>query len=70
VLADIAVSEVGLVAKNGKLEDVLAPGSRKLYWKGAVTVAVEKLRWRERWRCRGGGQRLRQLGVLERMSWR
>jgi len=30
VLADIAVSEVGLVAKNGKLEDVLAPGSRKL----------------------------------------
>jgi hypothetical protein len=34
VLADIGVDEVGLVSQNGKLEDVLAPGMRKLYWKG------------------------------------
>ena len=28
VLADIGVDQVGLVMKNGKLEDLLAPGSR------------------------------------------
>jgi hypothetical protein len=37
VLADIGVEEVGLVSKSGKLEDVLAPGMRKLYWKGLVS---------------------------------
>ncbi|HRP73441.1 MAG TPA: slipin family protein, partial [Luteimonas sp.] len=31
VLADIGTEELGLVSKNGKLEDVLAPGLRKLY---------------------------------------
>jgi len=51
VLADIGTGEVGLVAKNGKLEDVLAPGSRKLYWKGVVAVSVEQLPARA-WRCR------------------
>ena len=34
VLADVGVMEVGLVSKNGKLDEVLAPGTRKLYWKG------------------------------------
>ena len=40
VLANLGMDEVGLVLKNGKLEDVLAPGSRKLYWKGLVDVEV------------------------------
>ena len=69
VLADIAVSEVGLVAKNGKLEDVLAPGSRKLYWKGAVEVAVERVPLGEGLEVPAAVvKRLRQLGVLERVA--
>ena len=43
VLADLAVSEVGFVSKNGKLEDVLAPGVRKLYWKGPVRVTIDPI---------------------------
>jgi len=35
--------EVGLVYKNGKLNGVLAPGTRQLYWKGPVDVTVEVL---------------------------
>ena len=35
--------EVGMVYKNGKLNGVLAPGSRQLYWKGIVDVKVEVL---------------------------
>ena len=35
--------EVGLVYKNGKLNNVLAPGTRQLYWKGIVDVKVEVL---------------------------
>src|SRR6266481_525447 len=40
-LADIGIEEVGLVSKSGKLEDVLAPGMRKLYWKGLVSVTID-----------------------------
>jgi len=43
VLADIGTNEVGLVAHNGKLVDVLAPGSRKLYWRGPLKVEVERV---------------------------
>src|SRR3546814_1388509 len=42
VLADIGMDEVGLVSKNGKLEDVLPPGLRKLYWRGLVQVRSEE----------------------------
>lgn len=69
VLADIGTGEVGLVAKNGKLEDVLAPGSRKLYWKGAVAVSVEQLPLGESLEVPAAvAKRLRQLGVLERVA--
>lgn len=69
VLADIAVSEVGLVSKNGKLEDVLAPGSRELYWKGAVEVVVERVSLGEGLEVPAAVvKRLRQLGVLERVA--
>ena len=69
VLADIGAEAVGLVLKNGKLEDVLPPGTRKLYWRGPVNVEVRALPLQ-------AGQevpadvmrRLRQLGVLSRLA--
>jgi regulator of protease activity HflC (stomatin/prohibitin superfamily) len=66
VLADIGVDEVGLVSKNGKLEDVLAPGMRKLYWKGLVSVTIDKVPLGDSLQVpEGVSKRLRQLGVLE-----
>ncbi len=38
---ELGEQEVGLVYKNGKLSDILAPGSRQLYFKGVVGVRVE-----------------------------
>lgn len=35
--------QVGLVYKNAKLSSVLAPGTRKFYWKGPIDVRVETL---------------------------
>jgi len=35
--------EVGLVYKNGKLNDVLAPVTRQLYWNGLIDVEVKVL---------------------------
>lgn len=68
-LADVAVSEVGLVSKNGKLEDVLAPGARKLYWKGPVSVSIEKLSLAEGLEVpEAAAKRLRQIGVLDRVA--
>jgi regulator of protease activity HflC (stomatin/prohibitin superfamily) len=69
VLADIGTREVGLVYRHGKLEDVLAPGTRKLYWRGVVEVTVERV-------ALGAGleldadvaKRLRQLGLLEKVA--
>ncbi len=37
---DIADSQVGLVYQDQKLVDVLAPGSFRMYWKGAVDTEV------------------------------
>ena len=66
VLADIGVDEVGLVSKNGKLEDVLAPGMRKLYWKGPVIVTIEKVPLGDSLQVPESiAKRLRQLGVLD-----
>jgi regulator of protease activity HflC (stomatin/prohibitin superfamily) len=66
VLADIGVDEVGLVSKNGKLEDVLAPGLRKLYWKGLVSVTIDKVPLGDSLQLpEAVSKRLRQLVVLE-----
>jgi len=66
VLADIGVEEVGLVSKSGKLEDVLAPGMRKLYWKGLVSVTIDKVSLGESLQVPDAvSKRLQQLGVLE-----
>ena len=42
MLADIGEGEVGIVLKNGKLEQVLAPGSRKLFWNALATIELRK----------------------------
>ncbi len=69
VLANLAMDEVGLVMKNGKLEDVLAPGTRKLYWKGLVEVEVRTVSLAQGLEVEAGVvRRLRQLGVLERLA--
>jgi SPFH domain / Band 7 family len=69
VLANLGMNEVGLVLKNGKLEDVLAPGSRKLYWKGLVPVEVQAVSLANGLEVEAGAvKRLRQLGVLERLT--
>ena len=69
VLADIGANEVGLVSKNGKLEDVLAPGSRKLYWRGLVKVEVQRVSLAEDLEVDATvTRRLRQLGVLSKVA--
>lgn len=42
-LVELGEYEVGLVYKNGKLNGVLKPGTRQLYWQGPVEVKVEVL---------------------------
>jgi regulator of protease activity HflC (stomatin/prohibitin superfamily) len=69
VLADIGINEVGLVSKHGKLEDVLAPGTRKLYWRGLVPVAVERVAMAADLQVEAGvAKRLRQLGLLVKVA--
>ncbi|HRQ66018.1 MAG TPA: slipin family protein [Xanthomonadaceae bacterium] len=69
VLADLDMQSVGLVLKNGKLEDVLAPGSRRLYWKGLVEVEVRPQSLSDGLEVpQAVVKRLRQLGTLERVA--
>lgn len=42
-IVEIGDAEVGLVYKDDKLSNVLAPGERKVYWRGLTEVTVEKL---------------------------
>jgi regulator of protease activity HflC (stomatin/prohibitin superfamily) len=41
VRVELAEHQVGLRCENGVLVEVLAPGTRRLYWKGLVDVQVE-----------------------------
>ncbi|MBF6023907.1 slipin family protein [Lysobacter niastensis] len=69
VLANLGTNEAGLLMRNGKLEDVLAPGSRKLYWKGVVAVEVQAVSLAQGLEIEAGVvKRLRQLGMLERLA--
>jgi len=69
VLADIGTSEVGLLSKFGKLEDVLAPGTRKLYWRGLVPVGVQRVAMTADLQIEAGVvRRLRQLGMLVKVA--
>ena len=42
-IVELGEYEVGLVYKNGKLNGVLAPSSRQLYWNGPIDIKVEVL---------------------------
>ncbi|MBD8527763.1 slipin family protein [Pseudomarimonas arenosa] len=69
LLADISTGSLGLVYKNGKLEDVLAPGARRLYWRGLVEVRVDTLMLQPGLAVEAAmAQRLKQLGVLDRLA--
>lgn len=69
VLADIGMDEVGLVLKNGRIEEVLPPGERRLYWRGPVSVEVRTLSLDETLEVPAAvAARLRQLSSLERVA--
>lgn len=69
VLANLGTDQVGLVLKNGKLEEVLPPGTRKLYWKGVIAVEVQAVSLADGLELEATVvRRLRQLGVLERLT--
>lgn len=68
-LADLGMTDVGLVLKNGKIEDVLAPGTRKLYWTGLVPVEVRAISVADSLEVPADvARRLRQLGVLDKVA--
>ena len=68
LVADIGQDEVGLVSKNGKLEDVLFPASRRLYWKGLVKVDVRAVSLASLEVEAAVARRLRQMGVLSKVA--
>jgi regulator of protease activity HflC (stomatin/prohibitin superfamily) len=69
ILADIKVDEVGLLMVNGKLEEVLSPGSRALYWKGSREIVVETLALADDLEVPTAvARRLRQIGGLNRVA--
>ena len=69
VLADIGVDEAGMLMYNGKLIDVLAPGTRKLYWRRANGIAVERVALGEGLEVPVAiAKRLRQLGSLAKVA--
>jgi regulator of protease activity HflC (stomatin/prohibitin superfamily) len=42
-VVEIGPNEVGLRYENGVIAEILAPDTRRLYWKGFVDVSVEKI---------------------------
>jgi regulator of protease activity HflC (stomatin/prohibitin superfamily) len=42
-IVEIGPNEVGLRYENGVIAEILAPDTRRLYWKGFVDVSVEKV---------------------------
>ncbi len=69
VLADIGTVQVGLLIRNGKLEDVLPPGTRTLYWRGPAAIEVQTLPLGDGLQVPTDVQRrLRQLGTLSRVA--
>jgi regulator of protease activity HflC (stomatin/prohibitin superfamily) len=41
-IVELGDREVGVVYKNGRVQGLVAPGKRQLYWRGPVDVRVEK----------------------------
>src|SRR5258705_6123337 len=42
-VVEVGPHEVGLRYENGVIAEILAPDTRRLYWKGFVDVSVEKI---------------------------
>jgi len=69
VLADIGAAQVGLLLRNGRIDDVLPPGSRHLYWRGSVDTGVRMMALGDEPRVPANvQQRLGQLGILPRVA--
>ena len=47
---DVGSDEVGLRYEDGQLVEILAPGTRRLYWKGQTEQRLERLDFSERYR--------------------
>lgn len=47
---DVGSDEVGLRYEDGQLVEILAPGTRRLYWKGQIEQRLERLDFSERYR--------------------
>ncbi|MBN5149988.1 slipin family protein [Stenotrophomonas maltophilia] len=68
-LANVGATEVGLVLRNGRIDEVLPPGSRRLYWRGSVDTQVRVMALGDEPRIPVDvQQRLGQLGVLPRVA--
>lgn len=69
VLADIGNDEVGLMLRNGRIADVLAPGTRRLYWKGLAEIEVRAIALSDGLEVeREVANGLRQLSYLDRVA--
>lgn len=69
VLADIGEDEVGIVLRDGKLEQVLAPGSRKLFWTALARIELRRIALDGSLEVEAAvARRLRQLGALSRLA--
>ena len=69
VLANVSATEVGLLLRNGRIDEVLPPGSRRLYWRGSVDTQVRVMALGDEPRIPADvQQRLGQLGVLPRVA--
>lgn len=66
ILADIGNDEVGLMLRNDRIADVLAPGTRRLYWKGLARIEIRAIALSEGLEIeRDVANRLRQLNYLD-----
>jgi regulator of protease activity HflC (stomatin/prohibitin superfamily) len=69
LLADIGAQEIGLLSRNGKVDELLSPGARKLYWKASAPMTLQRLS------LASGAPvpaelavRLKQLGALDKFA--
>lgn len=69
VLADLGSNEIGLMLRNGRVADVLAPGTRRLYWKGLAEIAIHAVALSDGLEVeRDVANALRQLSYLDRVA--
>lgn len=69
VLADLGMQEIGLMLRNGRIADVLPPGTRRLYWKGLAEIAIHTVALSDGLEIeRDVANALRQLSYLDRVA--